>query len=106
VLCEPGEESVTITADNFVLESRNGLLSLQAWDDRRNLVRRITGIESQTRAKLILRIQRFGQKAGTLSLIDLRRSAGENVALKACRLEFREQFRRFSAAAIFWLQDR
>ena len=95
VLCEPGEESMPITGDNFVLESRNGCLSLQAWDDRRNLLRRITGIESQTRAKLILRIQRFGQKAGTLSLIDLRRSAGENVALKAGRLEFREQFRRF-----------
>src|SRR5579871_3918189 len=86
---------MAITADNFVLESRNGLLSLQAWDDRRNLVRRVTGIESQTRAKLTLQIQRFGQKTGTLMLLDLRRSAGENVALRAGRLEFREQFRRF-----------
>jgi hypothetical protein len=95
VLCEPGEESLTITANNFVLETRNGCLSLQAWDDRRNLVRRVTAIESQTRGKLVLRIQRFGQPMGTLSLVDLRNSAGENIALRSRRLEFREQFRRF-----------
>jgi hypothetical protein len=95
VLCEPGEESLAITADNFVLETRNGCLSLQAWDDRRNLVRRVTAIESQTRGKLVLRIQRFGQRMGTLSLVDLRNSAGENVALRSRRLEFREQFHRF-----------
>jgi hypothetical protein len=95
VLCEPGEESLAITSNNFVLETRNGRLSLQAWNDRRNLVRRVTGIESQTRGKLVLRIQRFGQRTGTLSLVDLRHSAGENVTLESGRLEFREQFRRF-----------
>ena len=95
VLCEPGEESLAITADNFVLESRDGALTLQAWDDRRNLVRRITGIEVESRGKLVLRIERFGKRSGTLSLIDLRRRAGQNVALKSTRLEFRELFRRF-----------
>ena len=94
-MCEPGEESLAITADNFLLETRNGWLSLQAWDHRRNLVRRVTGIERQTRGKLVLRIERFGKRTGTLSLLDLRRSAGENVTLKSDRLEFREQFRRF-----------
>ena len=95
MLCEAGEESLAIGADNFLLETRNGSLSLQAWDDRRNLVRRITGIELQTRGKLVLRIERFGKRTGTLSLLDLRRSKGENIALKSDRLEFREQFRRF-----------
>ena len=95
MLCEPGEESLAIAADNFLLETRHGALSLQAWDDRRNLVRRVIGIEHQTRGKLILRIERFGKRTGTLSLIDLRRSAGENLTLRAGRLEFREQFRRF-----------
>jgi hypothetical protein len=95
VLCEPGEESLAITSDNFVLEMRNGWLSLQAWNDRRNLVRRVTGIESQTRGKLVLRIQRFGQRTGTLSLLDLRHSTRDNVTLQSGRLEFREQFRRF-----------
>ena len=95
VLCEPGEESLAITADNFVLETHNGALSLQAWDDRRNLVRRITGIEREARGKLVLRIERFGRRIGTLSLVDLRRATGENVTLRGARLEFREQFRRF-----------
>lgn len=95
VLCEPGEESLAINSGNLVLETRNGRLNLQAWNDRRNLVRRVTGIESQTRGKLVLRIQRFGQRTGTLSLVDLRRSAGENVTLESSRLEFREQFRSF-----------
>ena len=95
VLCEPGEEPLAITADNFALESRNGILSLQAWDDRRNLVRRVTGIESELRGKLVLRIERFGKRSGSLSLIDLQRTAGQNVELKSLRLEFRELFRRF-----------
>jgi hypothetical protein len=95
VLCEPGEESLVIAADNFLLECRNGTLSLQAWDDRRNLVRRVTGIEDQSHGKLVLRIERFGKRSGTLSLIDLRRTAGQNLQLKSTRLEFRELFRRF-----------
>ncbi len=95
ILCEPGEESLAIKADNFLLETHNGSLSLQAWDDRRNLVRRITGIEKEARGKLVLRIERFGKRIGTLSLVDVRRAAGENVTLRGARLEFREQFRRF-----------
>jgi hypothetical protein len=95
VLCEPGEESLVITADNFVLDSRDGVVSLQAWDDRRNLVRRVTAVEHESRGKLVLRIQRFAKRYGTLSLIDLRRPSGQNLSLKSSRLEFRELFRRF-----------
>src|SRR5258708_34679632 len=95
VLCEPGEESVAISTDNFVLESRNEILTLQAWDDRRNLARRVTGIEQETRGRLVLRIERFGKRTGTLSLIDLRAVKNQNVSLRSGRLEFRELFRRF-----------
>ncbi len=95
VLCEPGEESLAVTSNNFTLESRNEILTLQAWDDRRNLARRVTGIEQQTRGKLVLRIERFAKRTGTLSLIDLRAAKNENVTLRSGRLEFRELFRRF-----------
>jgi hypothetical protein len=95
VLYEPGEESLAITADNFVLESRKETLTLQAWDDRRNLARRVTGIEQETRGKLVLRIERFGKRTGTLSLIDLRAAKNQNVNRRSGRLEFRELFRRF-----------
>ena len=95
VLCEPGEESLAISAANFVLESRHGSLHLQAWDGRRNLVRRVSGIERQARGKLVLSVERFGKRAGTLELVDLRRAHGGNVDLRSARLEFRERFRRF-----------
>jgi len=94
-LCEPGEESLSITPNNLVLETRSGILTLQAWDDRRNLARRVTAIDRQTRGKLVLRIERFGKRTGTLSLIDLRAAKNQNVTLRSGRLEFRELFRRF-----------
>src|SRR5882724_9566288 len=95
VLCEPGEESLAITGNNFTLESRNETLTLQVWDDHRNLARRVTAIEQQTRGKLVLRIERFAKRTGTLSLIDLHAAKNQNVTLRSGRLEFRELFRRF-----------
>ena len=61
MLCEPGEEWLAITPENFVLEARGACAQLQAWDQRRNLVRRITAIERETRGKLVLRVARFGK---------------------------------------------
>jgi hypothetical protein len=95
MLLEAGEEALAISAANFVLESRNGLLSLQAWDERRNLVRRVTGVERETRGKLVLRIERFGKRSGTIELVDRRRSAGANTTLRNARLEFRQRFHHF-----------
>jgi hypothetical protein len=95
VLLEAGEEALAISAANFVLESKNGLLSLQAWDERRNLVRRVIGIESETRGKLVLCIERFAKRSGTIELVDGRRSTGDNRTLRGARLEFRQRFHRF-----------
>jgi hypothetical protein len=58
-------------------------------------VRRITGVEHESKGKLILRIEKFGKRTGTLSLLDPARAARENVPLRSARLEFRELFRRF-----------
>jgi hypothetical protein len=95
VLCEPGEEWLAITPESFVLEMRGATAQLQAWDARRNLVRRVIAIERETRGKLVLKVARFGKLEGTLELIDRRRAPGENVPLRSARLGFREQFRRF-----------
>jgi hypothetical protein len=95
VLCEPGEEWLAITSENFVIELRGSCAQLQAWDQRRNLVRRVTGIERETRGKLVLKVARFGKLQGTLELIDRKRAVRDNVPLRSARLEFREQFRRF-----------
>lgn len=95
VLCEPGEEWLAITSENLVVEMRGECAQLQAWDDRRNLVRRVIAIEREARGKLVLKVARFGKVAGTLELIDRKRAVRENVPLRSARLGFREQFRRF-----------
>jgi len=94
-LSEPGEELIRISGDNFALDACHGSLRLQAWSERRNLVRRVTGIEQESRGKLVLSIERFGKRPGTLALLDLRRPAGQNATLRSERLEFREHFHRF-----------
>jgi len=91
-LAEPGEELMHISQDNFSLEAAHGSLQLQAWSDRRNLVRRVTGVNQEVRGKLVLSVEHFGKRAGTLSLLDLQRPAGQDATLKSERLEFREQF--------------
>ncbi len=70
VLCEPGEEWLAITPENFVLEVRGACVQLQAWDQRRNLVRHVAAIERETRGKLVLKVARFGKLQGTLELMD------------------------------------
>ncbi len=96
VLCEPGEEWLAITPENFVVEARGACVQLHAWDQRRNLVRRVTAMEHEIRGKLVLQVARFGKlQGGTLELIDRRRALRDNVPLRSARLGFREQFRRF-----------
>ncbi len=94
-LLEAGEESIALSGNNLVLEDRGAALLLQAWDERRNLVRRLSEIESEGRGRLELRAERFGKKFATLTLLDLDRSSRERLELRGARLEFREQMRRF-----------
>ena len=95
VLSEPGEELLAITAENFAIEMSAGCAQLQAWDQRRSLVRRVTAIERESRGKLVLKVARFGKLQGTLELIDRKKAMRDHLPLKSSRLEFREQFRRF-----------
>jgi hypothetical protein len=96
VLCEPGEEWLAITPENFVMEVRGAGAQLHAWDDRRNLVRRVIAIECEIRGKLVLKVASFGKRhSRSLELIDRPRALRDNVPLRTARLGFREQFRRF-----------
>jgi hypothetical protein len=95
VLLEPGEEPLAITGDNFLVTPRPGGLQLQAWDQRRNIVRRVDSIHSQAQGRLALKVEHFARRTGILSLVD--RAVPSNVSLdrRGVRLEFRERFRRF-----------
>src|SRR5579872_558776 len=94
VVFEPGEESIPLVPNNYALETKGNVLLLQAWDERRNLVRRISGISSESRGRLDLHFERFDKKFGTVSLVD--EAQGQtSMRLRTARLGFREHFRRF-----------
>jgi hypothetical protein len=77
------------------VEWRNGRLNLQAWDDRRNLLRRVLYVENERPGRLELAIERFGKRLGSVWLVDTARPANQTLERRGGRLSFREQFRRF-----------
>ena len=94
-LLEPGEPIIPITGTNFLLEVRNARFTVQAWDDQRNVVRRVIDIQEEKRGRLELVAERFAGKRGVLYLIDLARPAGPDWERRGTRLVFRERFRQF-----------
>jgi len=53
-LLEPGEPLLPLEPENYTLQLRSSRLTLQAWDQSRNLVRRITGVAGEARGRLEL----------------------------------------------------
>jgi hypothetical protein len=94
-LLEPGEPLLPIEGDNFSLQVRSSRLTLQAWDQSRNLVRRVTGVAAEARGRLELVVERFARKEGRLFLVDLARPASQDFQRRGERLVFRERFRQF-----------
>jgi hypothetical protein len=95
VLFESGEEPFALNASNFALTARGSALILEAWSDKRNLVRRVTGVRQEQRWRLELAVERFGKRAGTLLLVDAAAPRNHTLDLRSARQEFREIFRRF-----------
>ncbi len=94
-LLEPGEELLPITGGNLILDVRDSRLTLQAWDERRNLVRRVADIRGETRGRMELTVERFTGKRGALFLLDLARPASAEWSRRGTRMVFRERFRDF-----------
>ncbi len=94
-LLEPGEPLLPLVPDHFQLQLRSSRLTLQAWDDTRNLVRRVTGIAAEARGRLELVVERFARKEGRLFLVDLARPSTQDFQRRSERLVFRERFRQF-----------
>lgn len=94
-LLEPGEPLLPLESDNYSLQMRSSRLTLQAWDESRNLVRRVTGIAAETRGRLELVVERFARKEGRVFLVDLARPSSQDVERRSQRLIFRERFRQF-----------
>ena len=94
VVTEDGEGLFALREGAYALEERNGSRILQAWDEKRVLVRRVLGVASASGASLSLRIERFGKRSGLVSLIDAA-APSRPIQRRAARLELREVFRRF-----------
>ena len=94
ILQEPGEESIPLVKGHYLLEDRNGHLQIQAWDEQRNIVRRVVGVEEERPGHLKLRVERFAKRIGTLLLADMARAKNQPVERHGERMIFREQFRR------------
>ena len=94
-LLEPGEPLLPLAADNFDLQVRSSRLTLQVWDQTRNLVRRVTGVAHEGRGRLELVVEQFARKEGRLFLVDLAQPSCQDFERRSERLVFRERFRQF-----------
>ena len=92
---EPGEPFIPLRRGCYAIEQRGERLTLQAWDEHRNLVRRILRIEEQKRGHLTLTVEKFARREGRIDLIDRARPATHELQKKNARTVFRERLRLF-----------
>jgi hypothetical protein len=95
VLIEEGIEPLSLSQGNYSVQESSGRVTIEAWSDTRNLARRVTAITRESPGRLELDIQRFGQRTGSLILLDRGRASNLPATDRASRSVFREQFRRF-----------
>jgi hypothetical protein len=94
-LLEPGEPLLPFTSETFLYEEHSNHVLVQAWDENRNIVRRVTGIREQARGKLSLTVRKFANREGELILVDLAVPSKREWTRRGEKLIFRERFRRF-----------
>lgn len=91
---DPGDDPIPISADNFRLERRGEVVTLEVWSETSNLVRRLLWVHAEHRARLELEVERFRGRTGRLELVDLAHPASRDVPRRGARLKYRERFRR------------
>jgi hypothetical protein len=96
-ILEPGEEFLDVTPDTATLDLRGNRLTLHAWNETRNLVRRVTGLEQSRPGRIELIVERFGRKQGRLWIVDRDFPGQEEMTRKSDRLVSREKLRRLLA---------
>src|ERR1019366_4266572 len=77
VVLDEGEHPLRLLQGQWSLSEWNGRTLFEAWDDRRNLARRITGLKEQRRDRLVLTTERFPKAAGELRIADLAAERGK-----------------------------
>jgi hypothetical protein len=94
VIFEPGNDPIPVNADNLQLTCRGEILTLEAWTDNQNLVRRVRDIACAQRGRLDIEVERFGGKTTRLTLADIAHPSNRDASRRGTRLKYRERFRR------------
>jgi hypothetical protein len=94
-LLEPGEPLLPFTPETFHYEDQPTHVLVQAWDETRNITRRVTAVREQSKGKLSLTVRKFANREGELLLVDLAVPSKKEWARHGDRLVFRERFRQF-----------
>lgn len=92
-MLDAGEKPLPLVAEQWGLSEWNGRLVIQAWDRKRNLVRKITGLKEQQRDRLCLTTERFRAPEAELQIADLAAPGGRELSRKTSRIAFRERLR-------------
>jgi hypothetical protein len=93
VLIEPGEDPFPLASDTFTVNQRASSVTIECWDEKRTLVRRVASVRVEKPGRLELHVEHFGGRTGALTLIDLDRETHCSAARKGARLKYRERFR-------------
>jgi hypothetical protein len=93
VLIEPGESPYPLATNNYSLEVNKNTVTLQVWDERRFLARRILDLTLEKPGRLELLVAVFPNREGKLALVDRAHPAQRAVLARGGRLGFRERFR-------------
>ena len=93
VVIEAGEDPIAISGENFVLSDGIRNTTLECWNTRRNLTRRIAGVRTEKRGLLELETEQLWGRRGTLLLVDLAHPSQGGAQRRSGRLKYREQFR-------------
>jgi len=90
---EPGEDPFLLVPDTFAVKQQPLFLTIECWDEKRTLTRRVTGIRVERRGRLELEVEHFGARTGAIALVDLEQVSQRDAARQGGRLKYREQFR-------------
>jgi len=94
-ITEDGELLFELSRAEFRLEENRGRLLLHLWSAERNWVRRVVGIAEETTQRLVVEVERFGQRRpGKLVVAAPRRRAASERERAAGRRQFAAWFRR------------
>jgi len=80
VLIEPGEDPFALAADTFAVNERASGLTIECWDEKRTLARRVAAVRLERPGRLELDVEHFGGRTGPLTLVDLDRETHRDAA--------------------------